>query len=84
MACTITNHIPTGEYWLHFYPDLNNRCPTCPQHVQTCMHILFSCLCYVPLHSSLTNWSHDKDNTKSWKEFFTRNPSAFMFGDIPG
>jgi hypothetical protein len=83
MARALTNHAPTGEYRTRFHPDLNSACPACPQHVQTRTHILFHCSRYSPLHSSLTNWTHDKANCKSWKNFFARNPSAFTFGDLP-
>ena len=83
MARALTNHAPTGEYRTRFYPDLDPYCPACPQRIQTRTHILFRCPRYTPLHSSLTNWSHDKANHKSWKNFFTRNPSAFTFGDLP-
>ncbi|KAF8703925.1 hypothetical protein AX14_014100 [Amanita brunnescens Koide BX004] len=83
MARALTNHAPTGEYRMKFHQGLNPHCPTCPHHVQSRTHILFSCPRYFPLHSSLTNWSHDKSNSKSWKTFFSRNPSAFTFGDLP-
>ena len=83
MARAITNHAPTGEYRRCFYPDHENCCPSCPQRVQTRTHILFHCPKYTPLHSSMTNWSHDKQNHKLWKAFFLRNPSAFTFGDLP-
>ena len=83
MAHAITNHAPTGEYRRHFYPDRENSCPSCPQHAQTRMHIFFHCSKYSPLHTSLANWSHDKDNHKLWKIFFQRNPSVFTFGDLP-
>ncbi|KAF8659419.1 hypothetical protein AX14_007580 [Amanita brunnescens Koide BX004] len=82
MARALTNHAPMGEYCTRFYPDLNLFCPTCPQHIQTHTHVLFHCPRYSPLHSSLTNWSHDKANDKTWKEFFSRNPSTFTFGDL--
>ena len=78
MARAITNHAPTGEYRRRFYPDRENRCPSCPQRVQTRTHVLFHCPKYTPLYSSMTNWSHDKQNHKSWKSFFLRNPSAFI------
>ena len=83
MARAITNHAPTGEYRTRFYPELSPYCPTCPQRVQTRTHILFHCPRYSFLHSSLTNWSRDKGNDKSWKNFFSCNPSAFTFGDLP-
>ncbi|KAF8623802.1 hypothetical protein AX14_011900 [Amanita brunnescens Koide BX004] len=83
MARALTNHAPTGEYHTRFHLDLNSACPTCLQHEQTRTHILFHCSRYSPLHSSLTNWTHDKANNKSWKIFFTHNPSAFTFGDLP-
>ena len=83
MARAITNHAPTGEYRRRFYPDRENCCPSCPQHTQTRTHILFHCPKYLPLHSSLTNWSHDKKNDIAWKSFFHCNPSGFTFGDLP-
>ncbi|KAF8669597.1 hypothetical protein AX14_005999 [Amanita brunnescens Koide BX004] len=83
MARAITNHMPTGEYQRRFYPDLNNCCPACPEQTLSRIHILFYCPRYVPLHSSLTNWYRDRNNSKSWKEFFSCNPSAFTFGDLP-
>ena len=83
MARAITNHAPIGQYRARFYPELDQYCPACPQRVQTRTHVLFHCPRYAPLHSSLTNWSHDKGNDKSWKEFFSRNASAFTFGDLP-
>ena len=83
MACALTNHAPIGEYRMRFYPDFDPLCPACPLHVQTRKHVFFHCPRYMPLHSSLTNWSHDKANSKSWKSFFTCNVSAFTFGDLP-
>ena len=83
MARALTNHAPTGEYRTRFYPEQDPYCPTCPQHVQSRTHILFHCSRYSPLHSSMTNWSRDRDNCKTWKTFFSRNPSAFTFGDLP-
>ena len=71
MACAITNHAPTGEYRLHFHPDLDNYCPACPGRLMSHTHILFSCPRYVSLSSSLTNWRRDRYNDKSWKSFFT-------------
>ena len=83
MARALTNLAPTGEFRTRFYPDLDPLCPACPHRVQTRTHIFFHCPRYAPLHSSLTNWSRDKANHKSWKSFFTRNLSAFTFGDLP-
>ena len=83
MARAITNHAPTGEYRRRFYPDRDFSCPTCPQRVQTRTHILCHCSRYSSLCSSLTSWSRDRKNDKSWKLFFQRNPSAFTFGDLP-
>ena len=83
MARAITNHAPTGEYRRCFYPDREYCCPSCPQHVQTRTHIFFHCSKYSSLHSSLTEWSRDRNNNKAWKLFFQCNPSAFMFGDLP-
>ncbi|KAF8697726.1 hypothetical protein AX14_001266 [Amanita brunnescens Koide BX004] len=83
MARAITNHAPTGEYRLRFYPELDNQCPTCPGRLMSQSHILFSCPRYVPLASSLTNWRRDRHNDKSWKTYFTHNVSAFTFGDLP-
>ena len=83
MARAITNHAPTGEYRRQFYPNRKHCCPSCPQRVQARMHILFHCSKYSPIHSLLTDWSHDKHNSKVWKLFFQRNPSAFTFGDLP-
>ena len=83
MARALTNHAPIGEYRTRFYPDLDPLCPVCPLHVQTRKHVFFHCPRYMPLHSSLTNWSCDKANSKSWKSFFTCNISAFTFGDLP-
>ena len=83
MACALTNHAPTGEYRIKFHQDLGQYCPACPHHVQSRTHILFHCPRYSPLHSSITNWSRDKSNSKSWKLFFSCNPSAFTFGDLP-
>ena len=83
MACALTNHAPTGEYRTRFYPEQDLYCPTCPHHVQSRTHIFFHCPRYSSLHSSMTNWSRDKDNCKTWKAFFSRNPSAFTFGDLP-
>ncbi|KAF8658398.1 hypothetical protein AX14_007721, partial [Amanita brunnescens Koide BX004] len=83
MAHAITNHTPVSEYHTHFYPDLDPYCPACPQCLQTRTHVLFHCSRYIPLHSSITNWSHDKENSKSWKDFFSCNTSAFTFGDLP-
>ena len=83
MARAITNHAPTGEYRNRFYPDLDNCCPACPDRILSRTHILFYCPRYVSLHSSMTNWCRDRNNSKSWKTFFSRNPSAFTFGDLP-
>ena len=83
MAHALTNHAPTGEYRQRFHPTLENECPTCPGRFQSHTHILFYCPRYVPLSSSLTNWRCDRHNDKSWKNFFTRNVSAFTFGDLP-
>ena len=83
MARAITNHGPTGEYRLCFYPDEDPTCPACPHSLHTRTHILFHCPRYVPLHTSLANWSSDRNNDKSWKDFFLRNPSAFTFEDLP-
>ncbi|KAF8712420.1 hypothetical protein AX14_013115 [Amanita brunnescens Koide BX004] len=83
MARALTNHAPTGEYRTRFYPEQDPYCPTCPHRVQSRTHIFFYCPKYSPLHSSMTNWSRDKDNCKTWKDFFSRNPSAFTFGDLP-
>ncbi|KAF8643277.1 hypothetical protein AX14_009581, partial [Amanita brunnescens Koide BX004] len=83
MARAITNHAPLGDYRRRFLPDLEQRCPACPQHAQTRTHVLFHCPRYFPLHTSLTNWCHDRNNNKSWKIFFQRNPTAFTFGDLP-
>ncbi|KAF8650324.1 hypothetical protein AX14_008610 [Amanita brunnescens Koide BX004] len=83
MARAITNHAPTGEYRLRFYPDRSNHCPTCPTQLMTRSHILFSCPRYVPLAVSLTNWRRNRHNDKSWRSFFTHNVSAFTFDDLP-
>ncbi|KAF8633127.1 hypothetical protein AX14_010773 [Amanita brunnescens Koide BX004] len=83
MAHAITNHAPIGQYRARFHPELDPNCPVCPQRVQTRTHVLFHCPRYSPLHTSLTDWSRDKGNDKSWKEFFSRNVSAFTFGDLP-
>ncbi|KAF8623242.1 hypothetical protein AX14_011948 [Amanita brunnescens Koide BX004] len=83
MARAATNHAPTGEYRQRFYPELEHHCPACPQLIQTRTHILFHCSRYVPLHSSITDWSRDRSNDKSWKLYFQRNTSSFTFGDLP-
>ncbi|KAF8643073.1 hypothetical protein AX14_009644 [Amanita brunnescens Koide BX004] len=83
MARAATNHAPTGEYRRRFYPGLDDRCPACPDRTLSRTHILFHCPRYVSLHSSMTNWCRDRNNSKSWKAFFSRNPSAFTFGDLP-
>ena len=83
MARAITNHAPTGDYRQRFYPGLDKYCPACPDRVLTRNHILFHCPRYVSLHSSMTNWCRDRNNCKSWKSFFSRNTSAFTFGDLP-
>ena len=83
MARAITNHAPTGDYRQRFYPDLASLCPACPGRVLSRNHILFHCPRYVPLHSSMTNWCRDRNNPKSWKCFFSRNISAFTFGELP-
>ncbi|KAF8672957.1 hypothetical protein AX14_005442 [Amanita brunnescens Koide BX004] len=84
MARAITGHAPTGEYRQRFFPSLNTHCAHCgPSTPHTRSHILFSCPKYVSLATSLTDWSKDKFNDKSWKSFFQANPSAFTFGDLP-
>ena len=83
MARALTNHAPTGEYRQRFNPTLESECPTCPGRLQSCIHIFFYCPRYVSLSSSLTNWRRDRHNDKSWKRFFSRNVSAFTFGDLP-
>ena len=83
MARAITNHGPIGEYRLRFHPDEDPTCPACPHCLQTRTHVLFHCSRYVPLHTSLANWANDRNNSKSWKDFFLCNISAFTFGDLP-
>ena len=84
MARAITGHAPTGEYRQRFFPDLPTHCGHCGLSIpHTRSHIFFNCPKYVSLAASVTDWTKDKYNNKSWKSFFQANPSAFTFGDLP-
>ncbi|KAF8697279.1 hypothetical protein AX14_001381 [Amanita brunnescens Koide BX004] len=84
MARAITGHAPTGEYRQRFFPDLPTYCKHCgPSIPHMRSHILFNCPKYVSLAASITDWTKDKYNDKSWKSFFQANSSAFTFGDLP-
>ncbi|KAF8730030.1 hypothetical protein AX14_005794 [Amanita brunnescens Koide BX004] len=83
MARAITGHAPMGEYRQRFFPNLSTHCDHCgPSIPHTRSHILFDCPKYVSLATSLTDWTKNKYNDKSWKSFFQANPSAFTFSDL--
>ena len=85
MARAITRHAPTGEYRQRFHPDLPTHCKLCGSTaiLHTRAHVLTCCPSYVSLAPSITDWKKDRQNDKSWKNFFQANPSAFSFGDLP-
>ena len=83
MARALTNHAPTGEYRRRFHPGEPTHCKFCgPNQEHSHNHIFFSCPSYAQLAPSFTDWKKDRNNDKSWKNFFQSNPSAFSFGDL--
>ncbi|KAF8666919.1 hypothetical protein AX14_006419 [Amanita brunnescens Koide BX004] len=69
IAHAITNHAPTGEYRMRFFPGDPTDCPRCDRRaLQTRAHILTEC---------------PGRNDKALMGFLERNPSAFTFSDVP-
>ena len=84
LAHVLTNHAPTGEYRIRFFPQEPTKCPHCDENaVQTRRHVLTECPRYVDKFPSLTDWGKNRRNDTSLTGFLTKNPSAFTFVDAP-
>ncbi|KAF8661445.1 hypothetical protein AX14_007231 [Amanita brunnescens Koide BX004] len=84
IAHVISNHAPTGEYRTHFFLEESTDCPKCDRRaLQTRLHALTECPGYVDKFLSITDWGHNRQNAKALIGFLDRNPSAFMFSDVP-
>ena len=84
IAHVLTNHAPTGEYRMRFFPDEPTACPRCDENaLQMRRHILTECPGYVSTFSSMTDWGKNRRNDKALMGFLEKNPSAFTFMDCP-
>ena len=84
ISYVMTNHAPTGEYRLRFFPDQPAHCPHCGEEtLLSRRHVLCECPRYVDKFSSLTDWGSQRHNDKTLSGFLDKNPTAFSFGELP-
>ena len=84
ISYTMTNHAPTGEYRMRFFPDQPAHCPHCGKAtLLSRRHILCECPRYVAKFLSLTDWGSQRHNDKALSGFLDKNPTAFSFGELP-
>ena len=83
IAHVLTNHAPTGEYRVRFFPHEPTTCPCDEDTLQTRRHILTECPRYVDKFPSIADWGKNRRNDKLLAGFLDKNPSAFTFVDAP-
>ena len=84
ISYAITNHAPTGEYQMRFFPDQPAHCPHCGETtLQSRRHVLCECPRYVAKFSSLIDWGSQRHNDKALSGFLDKNPTAFSFRELP-
>ena len=84
ISYAITNHAPTGEYRLRFFPEQPAHCPHCGEDtLLSRRHILCECPRYVSRFPSLADWGSQRHNDKALSRFLDKNPTAFSFGELP-
>ena len=69
----ITNHAPTGEYRLQFFPNLDFSCPCNNYPIESRRHILHECQRFNGY------WNPRRDTLKHFVMFLIANPNAFAF-----
>ena len=69
----ITNHAPTGEYRLRFFPREEFRCPCGLYPIESRCHILHECRRFN------NYWNPRRDSISHFVMFLEFNPSAFAF-----
>ena len=74
-ARAITNHAPTGEYRLRFFPNMDFACPCNNYPIESRRHILHECRRFNGY------WNPRRDTLKHFTMFLTANPNAFAFTD---
>ena len=75
-ACTtraITNHAPTREYRLQFFPNLDFSCPCNNYPIELRRHILHECQRFNGY------WNPRRDTLKHFVMFLITNPNVFAF-----
>ena len=84
ISYAMTNHAPTGEYRLRFFPEQPAHCPHCGETtLLSRRHILCECPRYVSKFPSLADWGSQRHNDKALSGFLDKNPTAFSFGELP-
>ena len=74
-ARAITNHAPTGEYRLRFFPIMEFACPCNNYPIKSRRHILHECRRFNGY------WNPRRDTLKHFTMFLIVNPNAFAFND---
>lgn len=69
----ITNHAPTGEYRLRFFPKEDFSCPCGQYPIETRHHILHECKRFNEY------WNLRRDSIGHFVMFLELNPNAFAF-----
>ena len=69
----ITNHAPTGEYRLRFFPNLDFSCLCNYYPIESRRHILHECQRFNRY------WNPRRDTLKHFVMFLIANPNAFAF-----
>ena len=69
----ITNHTPTGEYRLRFFPNLDFSCPCNYYPIELRRYILHECQRFNGY------WNPRRDTLKHFVMFLIANPNAFAF-----
>ena len=71
----ITNHVPTGEYQLRFFPNEDFACPCNEYPIESRRHILHECRRFNGY------WNLRRDSLNHFVMFLIANPNAFAFTD---
>ena len=69
IAHVLTNHAPTGEYRVRFFPNEPTACPCDEDTLQTRRHILTECPRYVDKFPSFADWGKNRRNDKALTGF---------------
>ena len=71
----ITNHGPTGKYWLWFFPNEDFVCPCNKYPIESRRYILHECRRFNGY------WNLRRDSLNHFVMFLIANPNAFAFTD---